>query len=437
MSFVLFLLVNATLFIRPAEIVADLQSLPIYEWLIVSCLILSLGQIVAELQPARLVERPITLFVIGMLAAVAMSHLSHLNFYSARLCTTEFSKVALYYLLLVTNVNTAGRLHVFLLWLLGCIVIVGLLAVLQYHEVIDIPSLSILQDMDYDEETGERYAVPRLRSTGIFNDPNDLSMILVAGVLICAWRLLAGGTGLLAPLLLAAIGLCGYGLVLTKSRGGLLALGVGVFAVLHARYGLRRALFLAAMALPALPLVASGRQLDIGGALEQKTGQSRIQLWAEGIGLFRQNPLFGIGQNEYAEEVGLVAHNSFVHCFTELGFFGGTLFLAPFVFGIGALYHMQKVEYAINDHELRQLRPYVLAILAGYAVSMLSLSRAYVAPTYLVMGLAAVWLRLADVQSLLPDVCFDGRMAKRMATASVLFLVGTYVIIRVFARWSA
>ena len=47
MSFILFVLVNATLFLRPAELAPELTNLPfgIYEALILSCLALSLPQI--------------------------------------------------------------------------------------------------------------------------------------------------------------------------------------------------------------------------------------------------------------------------------------------------------------------------------------------------------------------------------------------------------
>jgi hypothetical protein len=236
---------------------------------------------------------------------------------------------------------------------------------------------------------------------------------------------------------LGAIGLCGYDLMLTKSRGGLLAGGVGALALFHSRYGFRRTMFLAALTLPLAPLIAGGRQLDFAAALEESTGQSRIQLWAEGLGLFRQAPLFGIGQNEYAEQAGLVAHNSYIHCFTELGFFGGAIFLAAFLLSLRCLHGMAGMQHRIDDDAIRRLRPYLLATIGAYAASMLSLSRPYVAPTYLVLGMAAVWLRFARVERLLPDACFDARMVKRMGGAGVAFIAAAYLFVRVFAHWGA
>ena len=50
---------------------------------------------------------------------------------------------------------------------------------------------------DFNEETGEAFKVARMVATGIFGDPNDLSMIIVASMMIC-------GAGLFAPRLGAA-----------------------------------------------------------------------------------------------------------------------------------------------------------------------------------------------------------------------------------------
>ena len=68
--------------------------------------------------------------------------------------------------------------------------------------------------------------------------------------------------------------------------------------------------------------------------------------------LLRQAPLFGIGVGKYEDEVGLVAHNSFVHAYTELGIFGGALFLGAFVYPLGTL-HRLGVESSPHMEEPR------------------------------------------------------------------------------------
>jgi len=86
------------------------------------------------------------------------------------------------------------------------------------------------------------------------------------------------------------------------------------------RFGWLRTLFLSAVALPILFVVLGGRQTSFSAS--ENTGQSRIQLWSDGLENLKQNPLFGIGKDKYSDYSGHVAHNSFLHAFTELGLFG-------------------------------------------------------------------------------------------------------------------
>src|SRR5262245_33559087 len=122
MGFALFLLVNAILFVRPAEIVPELIGLNLYEYAILACLLASFPQVVEQLTPRALLERPITVCVLGLLLAVGLSHVSHFYFGGAHEAGLEFAKVALYYLLFVAVVNSPARLRQFLGWLVVFIV---------------------------------------------------------------------------------------------------------------------------------------------------------------------------------------------------------------------------------------------------------------------------------------------------------------------------
>ncbi|HEV3004655.1 MAG TPA: O-antigen ligase family protein, partial [Pirellulales bacterium] len=411
-------------------------EMPIYQGLILCCLLSSLSQVLAQLKWRTLVRQPIVLCVVGMFAAVFLSHAAHLDLWKARFCANEFSKVLIYFLLLVAVVNSPRRLRTFLLWLLACITVLAAIALLQYHEVIHVPTLTVLEYMDHDADAEQAVMIKRLRSTGPFHDPNDLSMLLVLGTLLGAFFLTDRKYRLALPALAAALGVFGYALALTKSRGGLLALAVGLGALFQARYGWKKAILLAAVALPTVLVVFKGRQTDIGGALANDTGQERIQLWSEGLVFLRRAPLFGIGQNQFAEEVDLVAHNSFVHCFAELGFFGGTIFLLAWLYPIRTIYRLGNSGLRFAEPRMARLRPYLLGAVAGYAVSMLSVSRSYVVPTYTVLGLAAAYLRDAVTVPALAGTAFDRRLVKFAIVSSAMFVAAVYVFVRVFARWS-
>ena len=433
-AFALFILLNATLFVRPAEIVPALLGLPIYNVLISTCLVVSLPAILAQLTGRSLAERPITACVVGLLAAVVLSHLSHFSLGEARTAGEQFVKVVLYYLLLVSTVDSPAKLRTFQHWLVGLIIVVAGLALLQYYNLVNIPALEVLQVLqeggEVDEDTGERFVYARLRSTGIFNDPNDLCLILSLAIITCLYFAGDRRSGPLRFLWLAPVGLCGHALTLTQSRGGLLGLLAGLLGLFCARFGWRKTIPLAILMVPAVLLLVGGRQANI--TTGSGTGQERIQLWNEGLILFRRAPLFGIGYNMYADEVGLVAHNSYIHCYTELGFFGGTLFLGAFCLALTGLRQLGSGRISIPDPELRRLRPYLIAIISAYCIGMYSLSRAYVQPTYLVLGLVAVYLRLASDK---PPLRLDAWLLQRVTLVSVAVLAFLHVYVRLFVRY--
>ena len=151
--------------------------------------------------------------------------------------------------------------------------------------------------------------------------------------------------------------------------------------------------------------------------------------------MFRQYPLFGIGHGLFVDHMDLVAHNSFVQCFTELGFVGGTMFLGAFYLALRGLHRSRIGQSRISGGELLLLRPYLMAMVAGYTAGMLSLSRGYVAPTYLMLGLSVVYLRLSASPAA-TEFHVNARLIGRLAILSLLFLVTTYVFVRLAVRWS-
>jgi hypothetical protein len=342
-DFFLFLAVNAVLFIRPGEIIPASTGWPIYNAVILANLATAGPAIVNHLRSENLARSPVTVCVLGVLVFVAASHLARFDLWNARYGAWDFTKVALYFLLLVSTINSSKRLFGFLAFLVACILVVNFLAVMQYHSFIDIPALSVLIENDYDEVTGEAIPVPRMRSTGLFNDPNDLSMIVVAGIILCLGGAFYKPLGVGRLLLSLPVGFLLYCLTLTQSRGGLLALIGGCGAVAYSRLGALRTGMAAVAAVPVLLVAIGGRQVDLSGAMSGGTGHSRVEAWESGLLELKHSPLFGIGYGQYAERVGLVAHNSFVHAFTELGCLGGTMFMGVIYLSGMSIWQLRRV----------------------------------------------------------------------------------------------
>lgn len=428
MPFALFILVNAILFVRPAELVPELEGARLYEAAILACLVSAAPRVLRQLGPGSLARRPLTVCVLGLFVAVVLSLLAFGDAAAAADWGFRYFKIVLYFLLLMAVVDTTARLRRFLACVAVLILALTTLTLLQHHEVINLPALEAIQQADLDRETGEWVRYPRLCGMGIFNDPNDLSIILVVGVMICLGRL--GGSGPAGLLWLAPVGLMGYALVLTRSRGGLLALLGALAVLLVGRVGVRRAVLLGAPVLVAV-FAVGGRQTSFDLGDKEDTGQHRIRLWRDGLVLLKGSPIFGIGAGRYDEECGLVAHNSFIHAYTELGVPGGTLFLAAFVLPVVTLHRLGGTNRL--SPALRRLRTPVMASLVGLCVGMISLSRVYTLTPYLVLGLVAVYFRLAAPAAPGAVPRLTPRRVVRTAVFGALFLVAADVFVRLFA----
>jgi O-antigen ligase len=432
-GFFLFIILNASLFIRPAEIIPGLPG-HIYLFLILPCLVVGLPGILQHLSGAPLSTRPITLCVLGLLAAVVLSHVGRFTLSESALENiTEFAKVVAYFLLLAAFVTTPGRLRFFLYCFAAFSAVLTLLAVLNYHGVIEVVNLSAVKEAQQDVVNNRLEVIQRLRGTGVFNDPNDLCLVLVVGVVISLYGLADRRLGLARLFWLAALGLFLYALSLTGSRGGFLALLVGLMIFGTERFGKGRSVVLAAVLLPVLFGLFAGRQTEL--STTGNTGQTRIQIWNDGIVMFKGSPLLGIGCGEYEKDAGLVAHNTFLHSFAELGVIGGVLFLGAFYSAFWSLRRLGSGPTQILDPELRRLRPYLVGLVAAYSTGMLTLSVGYIVPTYTVLGLAAVYLQMVVTSPPVPPLRFDGQLLKRMLLMSVIFLAVLFVFVRLFVRW--
>src|SRR5262245_39187638 len=111
MDFILFLLVNVALFLRPQDLFPSLGDWQIYNVLIVANLLLAVPAIAAQL--GRGIGRaPATAFVVGVLAAVTFSLIVRADWAGAWHWGIEISKCAAYFLLMTAVLSTARRLSI-------------------------------------------------------------------------------------------------------------------------------------------------------------------------------------------------------------------------------------------------------------------------------------------------------------------------------------
>jgi len=340
-----------------------------------------------------------------------------------------FFRICVFYFLLVATIDSLEKFRRYLGWLVVLIAALAALALLQYHGVISLPALETVHQLEVDTESGDTTSFERLCGPGsVFNDPNDFSLILVLGILICIYLRDTSSNGMGGLFRLAPVPVFLYSLALTHSRGGLLTLAAGFLGYYGSRFGARKAVLIIMLCAPLPMILFSGRQTDI--KLSGGTGQDRVNLWREGMVLFNQYPLFGIGMEQYAENVGLVAHNSFVHAYVELGFLGGTCFLTVFAFSLRTLHSLQDDKKLRTESRLWRSRDLLTGAFAAFAVGFLSLSRCYFVPTYLLFGLATSYFNLIEGKRSQKAETIDQKTLLRYLGISIAALIVLHLFLR-------
>lgn len=440
MDFALFVALNAVLLIRPDDLFPELAGLRMYLMVIVLCLLAAGPRLLHTVRLSSPAGRPVTVCVLLFAAAAFLSQAARGQVGVAFGFIGEFGKTVVYFLLLVSVVDTPGRLRAFLGWMVWLTTVLAGLGLAQYYGAIDVPALRSLEDrMWVDPETGEAVLLNQLRSMGMFHDPNDFCLILVFAAVAAGYRAVTAGSVVGALPWLAPAGLFVASIGLTHSRGGLLGLLVAGVAYLTARFGWKRAIPLGLAALPVVAVLFAGRATDMGGE-GGGTANQRLQFWSEGFVLLStaaagpQTPLTGVGTGRFAEFVGHVAHNSFVHAFVETGLLGGTFFAGAFALAALGVYMTPPAGPGADPRGVAALRPWVFAQVVGFAGGIFSLSRCYIVPTVMPLGVATAYLALAWPWP--PDwFRVDRKGAVRLAAFGLFVFLFLRTFTQVFVRY--
>jgi hypothetical protein len=197
---------------------------------------------------------------------------------------------------------------------------------------------------------------------------------------------------------------------------------------------------------------ASALHFTGGREISANAGADRTGLWGVGLQLLKSHPLFGVGFGNFAEYAGLTAHNSIVVCAGELGLFGlffWSLFLFPTVRDavalasptsvaegasipteVGTLSHPATKE-TIDKVEVNRLGLLAVLSLAGFLVSGLFLSRAYVLTLFLLGGMAEVVFEIGLRRGMIAARLPAKRVLMYSVGLTISLVLAMYIMIRI------
>jgi O-antigen ligase len=421
MGFLLTLVYVAGTYLRPAE---AFPALAPYRVMLLLGLAAAAGGVWASLRGRGPTFRGPQIYLVPLFAAWAVFTVMAQGWLGGALpAAEELSGTILIFLAVTLAVTSLTRVRI----LAGTMVVLTVVVVGQgvaalfwgYHRDLFVMEEEVVADPSREEEPapaatdaegGEpadadspRQLLPRIRSRGVLNDPNDLGQATVAvlPLLFAFWR-----RDRLARSL-AAVGLPSlfllYGVYLTRSRGAFFSLLAVAVVAGWRRLGRVAGMAVALAGVAALALVGfAGRAVAL-----DESAMGRTEAWADGLLMLRSSPIWGVGYGNFTEHHSLVAHNSFVHCFAEVGLVGYFLWLAILAvtyrqISVAARPSTAGEPGGAPDGELGHWASAVRLSLTAFLVAAFFLSRTYNVLLFLIVGLATAVIDLARRGERLP-----------------------------------
>ena len=134
--------------------------------------------------------------------------------------------------------------------------------------------------------------------------------------------------------------------------------------------------------------------------LEYQTDESamgRLDVWGEALMSLKDNPIFGIGYEQFRQRFDIASHNSYIQTVTELGLLGLFIWLALFYFSLKNLNFINSHINNNDEKEISVISKSLQASLYAYLVGSYFSSSAYYVPLYMLFALAVIMQRMSGL----------------------------------------
>jgi putative inorganic carbon (hco3(-)) transporter len=387
MSFIILLSYLLIYFIRPAEWISWLAiNWQLYLGIIAILIILDHY----IFKPREFYEDKYGLLVVCFFSVVLLSKAATGWLGGAIvIAETLLPSIVIYFLIQISCTNIK-RLKVALIFIMCLTSIICISAILQYTTGEGFGGLTPIERVIEGKELQETIPTLQVRWYGVFNDPNDLGMLLIVCVPFAVQQLLSKHYLYLIPLSLSMTGI-----FMTNSRGTFLALVVTIIAYFLLKTKNLRGLLSAGSLCIILVVLGPSRISQITPSEESAIG--RLEAWIAAFQMFKQSPIIGIGPGNFTDHYFITAHNSYMLALAETGFLGLMFFigitLVPSWNGIKMIFNASPTTTEEN------LLPSVLAAFIGICFSIFFISRTYMMIPFMMSGFAVACMKIYNPES--------------------------------------
>jgi len=416
MSFITLLLYLICTFIRPQDWIPAFYGQQLILILaIATALFLVLERGLKK--GAGFVKVPQNMLILGLLFAVLMSHVVH-TYLGGMISAWSLFIVNVILFFIIANALNTERKFKFAIWFI--VFLISLLAIqgiYQFNHGYGWAGQALTKSDDVGSD--------RINWVSIFNDPNDLALtfVIAVGILLAfifgktKWGNRLAGIALISVLF--------YGIYLTNSRGGMLALMATVLF-----YFVKRSKKFLLGAIIGVLLVAAifafGPSRMALLSSDEASAYNRIDLWYQGLQMLKSNLIFGVGFNMFQEDLPQTAHNSYVLAGAELGFIGLFFFVGLIYASFKALSLVQK-----NDEQLKTYAYGLQSSLIGFCSAAFFLSRTYIILPYVLFALSGALFYLVKQKNDKIIFKFSFIDVRNTALLSVGIMMFIYGVVKV------
>ncbi len=307
-------------------------------------------------------------------------------------------------LMLFPIVFTAIRSRRHIVWVLAAFLGGALVSAL--YGILAAPSSDAIGSSDFN----------RLSGAGL--DPNELAALLVASLAFAAAFAARRGTTVLRLVAVAAVPLCLAGVLLSLSRGGLVALTTALLTaiVIGGRWRLPALTLLLVAGLSVLVYFGSiATPAERDHITANNGGTGRTSTWKVGWRMVEANAIKGVGgdnfrtssihyllepgtvpRSDFIVEHPHVAHNMYLEVLADLGIVGLTLFLAIIAFALKAALDAARTFQGSGDERMELLARALIVAVAALLAADFFLSEQYSKQLWLLLALAPAMRAVAQ-----------------------------------------